>query len=98
MFILLLISFLCFWILWRFTRSVEIREYGNWRPFSSPLWIWAIAGIVCLIPIINVIGVIFVISITIADSRSSRGDTRFTEKNGINNFITKILNFLNKEY
>lgn len=98
MFILLLISVLCFWTLWRFTRSVEIREYGEWRPFAVPLWMWVIAGIVCLMPVINVVGVITVISIMIADSRSSWGDTRFTEKNGINNFITKILDFLNKEF
>ena len=98
MFIWLLISVLCFWILWKFTRSVEIREYGEWKPFAVPLWMWAIAGIICLVPLINIAGVIAAISLMIADSRSSWGDTRFTEKNSINNFITKILNLLNKEY
>lgn len=97
MFIWLLISVLCFWILWRFTRSTEIKVYGEWEPFSAPLWMWVIAGIICLIPIVNIAGIITAIGCMIIDSREF-GDTRFTEKNSINNFITKILNFLNKEY
>lgn len=98
MFIWLLISVLCFWTLWRFTRSIEIREYGEWKPFSAPLWMWAIAIIICFIPIINVIFLITVITLFIVESRDTITDVRFNNNNMINNIVSKIINILNKEY
>lgn len=98
MIILLLMAILCFFIFWRFTRSIEVKEHGEWRPFYMPLWMWLVAGIITIIPVINFVVLIGVIIMIIAESKESYPDVRFTNKNGLNNFITKVINILNKEY
>ena len=77
---------------------MEIKEYGEWKPFTLPVWAWGIVLVAALLPGLNIIGLFIFIVVCIADSRSDWADTRFKENNVINNFINKILDLLNKEF
>lgn len=98
MIVTLLIAILCLFIFWRFTRSVEINERGEWKPFCMPLWAWLITVIIAIVPLVNFALLVGFIIIIIIESKGSYPDVRFTNKSGLNNFITKVINILNKEY
>lgn len=92
----LIISIVCFLLLRHFTSKLEIDDLDGWRPFKAPLWIWAIAAIICLIPIINIIGLICVELLAIADMKSRYPDVRFKE--GKSHWLIKLIDFINKEF
>lgn len=94
--IFLLISVICFWILWRFAKSIEIREHGEWKSFKASLWLWILVAFACLVPIINIIGIACIVLITIVDTRSFYPEIRFKE--GKSHWLIKLIDFMNKEF
>ena len=94
----LIISILVLWIFRRFTKTMEVKEYSEWKPFTLPVWLWGMILVIALIPILNVIGLFVFIVLNIADAKSYWASVRFKESNVIYNFIDKILNLLNKEF
>jgi TM2 domain-containing membrane protein YozV len=77
---------------------MEIKEYGEWKPFTLPVWEWGIVLVVALFPALNMMALFIFIVLCVVDSRSYWATTRFKENNVINNFINKILNLLTKEF
>lgn len=92
----LIISVVCFLLLKNFLSKIEIDGRDGWKPFKAPLWVWAIAAIVCLVPIINIIGLVCVELFIITDIRSSYPDVRFKE--GKSHWLIKLIDFMNKEF
>lgn len=92
----LIISVVCFLLLRNFASKLEMDDDDKWVPFKAPLWVWAIAAIVCLFPIINIIGLIVVELLAIADMRSRYPAVRFKE--GKSHWLIKLVDFMNKEY
>lgn len=92
----LIISVVCFLLLRNFVSKLEIYDHGDWKPFKAPLWLWVLAAIVCLVPIINIIGLTCVELFIIADIRSSYPDVRFKE--GKSHWLVKLIDFMNKEF
>lgn len=91
----LIISVVCFLLLRNFLSKLEVDDHG-WKPFKAPLWLWVIAAIICLIPVMNIIGLICVEILAIADTRSHYPDFRFKE--GKSHWFIKLIDFLNKEF
>lgn len=92
----LIISIVCFLLLRNFTSKLEMDGDDGWREFKAPLWLWAFAAIVCLVPIINIAGLICVELLAIADMRSRYPDVRFKE--GKSHWLIKLIDFINKEF
>jgi hypothetical protein len=69
---------------------------NGWESLKAPLWLWAFAAIVCLVPIINIIGLICIELMAIADIRSRYPDLRFKE--GKSHWLIKLIDFMNKEF
>ena len=92
----LIISVVCFLLFKNFLSKLERDSRDGWKPFKAPLWWWAIAAIVCLIPIINIIGLICVELLVIADTKSYCPDVRFRE--GKSHWLIKLIDFMNKEF
>lgn len=92
----LIISVVCFLLLRNFVSKLEIDDRDGWKSFKAPLWLWILAAIVCLVPIINIIGLVLVELVTIADIRSRYPDTRFKE--GKNHWLNKLIDIMSKEY
>lgn len=92
----LIISVVCFLLLRNFVSKLEMDSYDGWKPFKAPLWLWALAAIVCLIPIINIIGLVCVELLAIADTRNCYPDVRFKE--GKSHWLIKLIDFMNKEF
>lgn len=93
MIICLLISILVFWLFVRFTRNIEIKDYGEWQEFKLPVWGWSLIVILALIPFFNVLSLVVFEVICIADSRSSWPDTKFKKPHWTN----KIIDLMTKE-
>lgn len=92
---LLIIAIICLAICCWLIRSLEIKEhYNSWVPLKLPLWGWICLVIGCLIPIINIVGVICFVVISIAETNSSYPDIRFKE----HKCLDKIIEFFNKKY
>ena len=92
----LIISIVCFLLLRNFLSKLEVKEYSGWVPFKAPLWAWVIASIICLIPILNVIGLIAVELLAIADIKDSYPDLRFKE--GKSHWLVKLIDLMNKKF
>jgi len=92
----LIISVVCFLLLRNFTSKLEIDDRNGWRPFKAPLWGWVLIAVVCLVPIMNVISLICIEFIAIADIRSRYPDIRFKE--GKSHWLVKLIDFMNKEF
>ena len=92
----LIISVVCFLLLRNFVSKIEIDDRDGWKPFKAPLWVWALAAIICLVPIINIIGLVFFESLVIAETRSHYPDLRFKE--GKSHWLIKLIDFMNKEF
>lgn len=92
----LILSVVCFLLLRNFTSKLEIYDRNGWRPFKAPLWAWILAAIVCLVPIINIMGLIFIELLAIADTKSGYPDVRFKE--GKSCYLIKLIDFINKEF
>ncbi len=91
----LIISVVCFLLLRNFLSKLEIDDRG-WKPFKAPLWAWALAAIVFLVPIINIIVLVCVELFLISAIRSSYPDLRFKE--GKSHWLIKLIDFMNKEF
>lgn len=94
----LIVSALVLWIFRRFTKIIEIKEYGEWKPFTLPVWVWGIVLVIALLPAFNVIGLFIFIVLCVLDSKSYWATTRFKKNNVISTFINKILDLLTKEF
>lgn len=94
----LVISAIVLWIFRRFTKTIEIKDYGTWRPFTLPVYAWGVVLLTALIPVFNIVGLFIFIGFCVTDSRSYWATTRFKENNVVNNFINKIVNLLTKEF
>lgn len=92
----LIISVVCFLLLRNFLSKLEIDDRDGWKPFKAPLWTWALAAVVCLIPVINIIGLICIELIAIVEIRSRYPDLRFKE--GKSHWFIKLIDFMNKEF
>lgn len=92
----LIISVVCFLLLRNFLSKLEVDGYNGWEPFKAPLWAWVLVAIICLAPIVNIIGLICVELFTIADIRSNYPGVRFKE--GKSHWLIKLIDILNKEY
>ena len=94
----LIISAIILWIFLKFTRTIEIKEYGGWKPFVLPVYAWGLVLLAALTPVFNIVGLLIFIGFCVSDSKSHWATTRFKENNVINNFINKIVNLLTKEF
>lgn len=92
----LIISVVCFLLLRNFLSKIEIEDHNRWKPFKAPLWLWTLAAIVCLIPIVNIIALVGTELFMIADINSYYPDLRFKE--GKSHWIIKLIDFMSKEY
>ena len=92
----LIISIVCFLLLRNFVSKLEINDRDGWKLLKLPLWGWAFAAIVCLVPIINIIGLVVVELFAIVDMRSGYPDIRFKE--GKSHWLIKLIDFMNKKY
>lgn len=90
----LIIGVVCFLLLRNFLSKLEIDDRNGWEPFKAPLWSWALAAIVCLIPIINIVGLVCVVFFVTVETRSPYPDLRFKE----GNWITKLIDFMKKKF
>ena len=92
----LIISVICFLLLRNFLSKLEIDDLDGWKPFKAPLWAWALAAFVCLIPVINIIGLVCIELLTIIEIRSRYPDLRFKE--GKSHWLIKLIDFMNKKF
>jgi purine-cytosine permease-like protein len=92
----IIISVICFLLLRNFLSKLEIDDRDGWKPFKALLWLWVIAAIICLVPFINIIGLVCVELLAIADIRSHYPDLRFKE--GKSHWFIKLIDFMNKEF
>ena len=92
----LIISIVCFLLLRNFVSKLEVDNRGKWKPFKAPLWAWALIAAVCLVPIMNILALICIELIAIAEIRSRYPDIRFKE--GQSHWLIKLIDFMNKEY
>lgn len=92
----LILSVVCFLLLRNFLSKLEIDDRDGWKPFKAPLWLWVLAAFVCLIPVINIIGLICIELIAIVEIRSRYPDLRFKE--GKSHWLIKLIDFMNKEF
>lgn len=92
----LIISVVCFLLLRNFVSKLEVDNHGEWRPSKAPLWLWILAAIICLVPIINIIGLIGFELLIVAAVKSGYPDLRFKE--GKSHWLTKLIDFMNKEF
>jgi len=92
----IIISVVCFLLLRDFLSKLEIDDRDGWSSFKAPLWKWIIAAIICLVPIINIIGLIGIELLAIADIRSRYPSIRFKE--GKSHWFIKLIDFMNKEF
>ena len=95
MIFIILLGVLCLYLFNRYRNKIEIYDYGEWKPLKLPIGIWTIIFIVAFIPLINVIGLFIFEIFTILDI-GPYGSTRF--KNGESCILSKIIEFLQKEY
>ena len=92
----LIISVICFLLLRNFLSKLEIDDRDGWKPFKAPLWLWALVAVVCLVPVINIIGLICIELVAIAEIRSRYPGLRFKE--GKSYWLIKLIDFMNKEF
>ena len=92
----LLLSVLCFFIFRHFITSLEIKENGEWIDCYFPLWIWIIAGIICLVPLLNFLMLIAFEGIATAEIKESYSHIRLKEGKKI--YLLKLIDILNKKY
>ena len=92
----LIISIVCFLLLRNFLSKLEVDSRNGWSAVKLPLWGWALIAIVCLVPIMNVIALICIEVLAIAEIRSRYPDIRFKE--GKSHWLIKLIDFMNKEY
>ena len=92
----LIISVVCFLLLRNFVSKLEVNDRGEWKPSKAPLWLWILAAIICLVPIINIIALVGFELLVIAEIRSHYPDLRFKE--GKNHWLIKLIDFMNKEF
>jgi len=90
--VLFLISTFIFFSLY---RNLEYRSSyrENWKNLSFHLWQWIVIWICLLLPIINIIGVIFFIIGVTLEVNGYNPDMRF-KKTG---WLKRFLDFMNKE-
>lgn len=95
--IAIILSIICFFLLFKALRSVESLEWGThekeWRPIKLALWIWLLIVIGCLIPAVNVFITVVLLIIIFVETRI--GDLRF--KGGKKIWLDKVIDFLSKE-
>jgi hypothetical protein len=96
MIIWLLLSALCFFLFKRFINKIEINDYGEWQPFTAPLWFWCLAICIALLPVFNFIALFCFELFCVDDIRDSWNDTRF--KQGENCLLNKFLDLMNKKF
>jgi hypothetical protein len=87
-------SIICFLLFWKFTRYVEVEEQDKWVAFRMPLWMWIVAGILSIIPVLNFGALIGIIIAMIVEANDDYPMVRFAKSK----FITKIIELLNKKY
>jgi len=92
----LILSVVCFLLLRNFTSKLEIDDRDGWGPFRAPLWLWVIAAIICLVPIVNIIGLVCFEFLVISDIKSGAPSVRFKE--GKSCCLIKLIDLMNKEF
>lgn len=94
---LIVISIICFLLLFKTFRSIESKEWGTyggeWKPFKLARWVWILIVIGCLIPAVNLFITVVVLAIIFIKTRV--GDLRF--KGGKKTWLDKLIDFLSKE-
>lgn len=88
-----IVSIVCFLLIVKLFKSLEVKDWKEWKPFKLVVWVWVLIVIACLIPVINITVTIVIYGITFMDTRL--GDLRF--KGGKKTWFDKFLDFLNKE-
>lgn len=92
----LIISIVCFLLLRNLLSKLEINDHDGWKPFKAPLWEWALAAIICLVPIMNIIGLVCFEFLVIVETRIPYPGLRFKE--GKSHWLIKLIDFMNKEF
>ena len=92
----LIISIVCFLLLRNFLSKLEVDSRNGWSAVKLPLWGWVLIAAVCLVPIMNILALICIELIAIAEIRSRYPDIRFKE--GQSHWLIKLIDFMNKEY
>jgi hypothetical protein len=92
----LIISVVCFLLLRNFLSKLEVDSRNGWNSVKLPLWGWILTAIACLVPIMNIIALICIELIAIRETRSRYPDIRFKE--GKSHWLTKLIDFMNKEF
>ncbi len=92
----LIIGIVCFLLLRNFLFKLEAEGRNGWNPVKLSLWKWILIAIVCLIPIMNIMSLICIELIVIANIRSRYPDLRFKE--GKSHWLVKLIDFMNKEF
>lgn len=96
MIICIIIGIVCFLLLRNFLSKLEVDSRNGWNSVKLPLWGWTLIAIVCLVPIMNVIALICIEVLAIAEIRSHYPDLRFKE--GKSHWLIKLIDFMNKEF
>lgn len=91
----LILGICCFLLFRRFTSKLEIRDYSEWKPFELPIWAWILIAFICLLPLLNLAGLLLAEVVLIYDIRSCYPCTRF--KSGKNHWLNKLIDTLNRK-
>lgn len=94
---IIIISIICFLLLFKTLKSLESKEWGIhgsvWKPVKLAIWIWILIIVGCLIPAVNVFITVIILAVIFIETRL--GDLRF--KGGKETWLDKLIDFLNKE-
>ena len=94
---LIIISVVCFLVIFKVLKNLELREWGIhetiWEPVKLRIWMWILIIIGCITPILNLVFLITILVFFFIETQV--GDVRF--KGGKKIWLDKLIDFLNRK-